>query len=414
LILLILARAPAWLVGRRLTLAADMSELEVNSPMEHIAIVGAGFSGAVIAHELAKRGHRIDVFESRPHVAGNCHTDRDPDTGVMLHVYGPHIFHTDNERVWNYVQQFDEFMPFTNRVKAISRNRVFSLPVNLLTINQLFGKTLSPAQAASFIDSIADKSIDNPQTFEEQALRFVGKELYEAFFKGYTLKQWGLHPSELPASILRRLPVRFNYDDNYYSSPFQGMPKHGYTQIISRLLDHADIHVHLNRRFDRDMQLPYDHVFSSGPLDSWFGFSQGRLSYRTLDFVAECYDGDYQGNAVINYCDEEVPWTRISEHKHFSPWERHERTVIYKEYSRPCGEQDVPYYPIRLAHDKSQLAAYVSLAQHETKVTFVGRLGTYRYLDMHVVIGEALATVQRFLDSRAAGTTMPAFVANPL
>jgi len=383
--------------------------------MKRLAIAGAGFSGAVIARELALTGkYIIDVFESRDHVAGNCHSERDPETGVMVHVYGPHIFHTSNEKVWNYIRQFDEFMPFVNRVKAITQGRVFSLPINLLTINQFFGKTFSPNEARQFMESIGDNSIKNPQTFEEQALRFVGRELYDAFFKGYTLKQWGMDPSELPASILQRLPVRFNYDDNYYSSTFQGMPRHGYTHIIEKMLDHPNIRVHLKSRFAREQAAEYDHLFYSGPIDGWFGHSEGRLGYRTLDFVAERHDGDYQGNPVINYGDVNVPWTRISEHKHFSPWESHERTLIFKEYSRFCDENDTPYYPIRLVHEKAQLERYVELAKEERNMTFVGRLGTYRYLDMHVTIAEALDVARQYLDADSNGTKMPAFCMNPL
>jgi UDP-galactopyranose mutase len=382
--------------------------------MKKIAIVGAGFSGAVIAQELGKAGYEIDVFDARPHVAGNCHSQRDADTGVMVHTYGPHIFHTSNEKVWNYVRHFDEFMPFTNRVKAVTKGRVFSMPVNLLTINQFFGKTFNPAQAKAFMAATGDQSIEAPQTFEEQALRFVGKELYEAFFKGYTIKQWGMHPSELPASILQRLPVRFNYDDNYYTSTFQGMPKNGYTSIVEKMLDCPNVKLHLNMKFERPMARDYAHVFYSGPIDAWFGHRQGRLGYRTLDFKPERHDGDYQGNAVINYCDEDVPWTRISEHKHFSPWESHADTLIFKEYSRFCEENDTPYYPIRLAKEKSQLKQYIELANAEKDVTFVGRLGTYRYLDMHVTIGEALDVAERFLACKTSGDKMPAFMVNPL
>lgn len=383
--------------------------------IKKFACIGAGFSGSVIAHELAKAGHQITVFDSRSHVAGNCHTERDAETGVMTHVYGPHIFHTSNERVWSYVQQFDEFMPFTNRVKSVTGGKVYSLPVNLLTINQFFGKTFSPKEAEAFMAEIGDSSITDPQTFEEQALRFVGRDLYEAFFKGYTLKQWGMHPSELPASILKRLPVRFNYDDNYYSSTYQGMPKHGYTHIVERMLDHPNITVQLGTRFDRAQASEYDHVFYSGPIDAWFGFSEGRLGYRTLDFVPERHEGDYQGNPVINYGDADVPYTRISEHKHFSPWEQHEKTIIFKEYSRLCEEHDTPYYPIRLVNDKALLTRYVDMAQQERGVTFVGRLGTYRYLDMHVTIAEALAVAERFLLTSQAGSgSMPAFVVDPL
>lgn len=383
--------------------------------MKKIAIVGAGFSGAVIAEQLSKiGGYRVDVFEARSHLAGNCHSERDAKTGVMLHVYGPHIFHTSNEKVWNYIRQFDEFLPFTNRVKAISNGRVYTLPINLLTINNFFGKTFSPNEAKEFLLSLGDKSIEDPKTFEEQALKYVGRELYDAFFLGYTEKQWGLHPSALPASILKRLPVRFNYDDNYYASSFQGMPRNGYTFIVERMLDHSSICLHLDTKFDRSQRHDYDHVFYSGPVDAWFGFSEGRLGYRTLDFHVERHHGDYQGNAVINYCDRDVPWTRISEHKHFSPWENHDETLIYKEHSRYCQEGDIPYYPIRLAHDKELLERYVTLAKQEKSTTFLGRLGTYRYLDMHVTIAEALDAAQKFLSMTEAGTIVPSFMIDPL
>jgi UDP-galactopyranose mutase len=305
-------------------------------------------------------------------------------------------------------------MPFINRVKSIYNGKVYSLPINLMTINAFFGKTLNPKEAAEFMDSIGDKSIADPQTFEEQALRFVGKELYEAFFKGYTQKQWGMHPSQLPGSILKRLPVRFNYDDNYYASKFQGIPKNGFTYIVERMLDHPNIEVCLNTPFSREQSAEYDHVFYSGPIDAWFGYPEGRLGYRTLDFAVERHEGDYQGNAVINYGHQEVPYTRISEHKHFAPWEQHDKTLIYKEYSRLCDEKDTPYYPIRLVKDKTQLARYVELVQTERNVTFVGRLGTYRYLDMHITIEEALNVAERYLQARQAGQAMPAFCVNPL
>jgi len=382
--------------------------------MKKIGVVGAGFSGAVIARELAIAGFKVTVFDSRMNVAGNCHTERDPETKVMVHVYGPHIFHTSNEMVWNYVQQFDEFVPFINRVKSVYNGSIYSLPINLMTINAFFGKTLSPKDAVKFMDSIGDKSIEDPQTFEEQALRFVGREMYVAFFKGYTEKQWGMHPSELPASILKRLPVRFNYDDNYYSSKYQGIPKNGYTYIVERMLDHPNIELILNTRFLRDEALNFEHVFYSGPIDTWFDYSEGRLGYRTLDFDVERHEGDYQGNAVINYGDREVPYTRISEHKHFAPWEHHEKTLIYKEYSRQCTEEDTPYYPIRLVKDKAQLARYIELANSERNTTFVGRLGTYRYLDMHVTIEEALKATSIFLESQIDGKRMPAFCVNPI
>lgn len=382
--------------------------------MEKIGIVGAGFSGSVIARELAERNYQVDVFDIRPQVAGNCHTARDAESGVMMHVYGPHIFHTSNERVWAYVQRFDRFMPFINRVKAHARGRVYSLPINLMTINQLFGKQFSPAEAKDFIAQQTDQSITEPQSFEEQALRSVGREIYETFFRGYTRKQWGMEPSELPASILKRLPIRFKYDDNYYVSKFQGIPKHGYSYIVERILDHANIKVILGTAFAREQTQDYTHVFYSGPIDAWFGFPEGQLGYRTLDFEIVRGEGDVQGNPVINYCDESVPYTRVAEHKHFTPWEQHEKSVLYHEYSRLCEEGDTPYYPIRLAHDKARLERYVGLAQAERNVTFIGRLGTYRYLDMHITIGEALEAAERFLAARDKAEAVPAFCIDPL
>jgi UDP-galactopyranose mutase len=379
-----------------------------------IAVVGAGFSGAVIAHQLAQAGYPVAVFESRRHLAGNCHSERDADTGVMVHVYGPHIFHTDDERVWRFVNRYTTFEPYVNRVKAVTRGRVFSLPINLLTINQFFGKTFSPAEAAEFIARLGDNGIAEPRSFEEQALRFVGRELYEAFFKGYTIKQWGVSPAELPASILKRLPVRFNYDDNYFAHRYQGMPREGYTAIVERLLSHPAITVHLGTAFERAWRGDFAHVFYSGPIDGWFDCRAGRLGYRTLDFEPIRAEGDFQGCAVMNYCDREVPYTRISEHRHFAPWERHTRTVCFKEFSRDCESGDIPYYPIRLLREKAQLARYVEMARRETGVTFVGRLGTYRYLDMDVTIREALETADLFLAARRLGVPMPAFVSDPL
>jgi len=380
-----------------------------------ILLVGAGLSGAVIGRHLAEAGHDITIVDARDHVGGNCHTMRDGDSGVMVHVYGPHIFHTDDEEVWDYVNGFARFRPYRNRVKTTSRGQVFSLPVNLHTINQFFGTTMRPDEARAFItQQQADTSITDPQTFEEQALRFVGRDLYEAFFKGYTMKQWGCHPSELPASILKRLPVRFNYDDNYFFHRFQGMPEHGYSAMIANILDHTNINVLLETVFDRSQGEDYDHVFYSGPLDGYFRYELGRLGYRTLDFERFTYTGDYQGCAVMNYADADVPYTRITEHKHFSPWETHEGSVLYREYSRAAAPDDIPYYPIRMVGEKDLLGRYVARAKATKGVSFVGRLGTYRYLDMDVTIREALDCARAYLAHGQAGTQMPVFSAPPL
>lgn len=358
-------------------------------------LVGAGFSCAVIARELAQEGYKVVVLDKNNHIAGNCHTKRDSSTNIMLHVYGPHIFHTDNLRVWNYISNFAHMIPFINRVKVVSKGLVYSLPINLHTINQFFKLALSPKEAQSFIESKSDLSIKNPQTFEEQALRFIGKELYEAFFAGYTKKQWGISPKDLPSSILKRLPVRFNYNDNYFNHKFQGIPKEGYTNIVEKILKHENIVVKLNTKFENQMISEYNHVFWSGTLDSWFDHKYGRLGYRTLDFETIYSEGDYQGNAVINYADENIPFTRISEHKHFAPWENFDKTICYKEFSRECKENDTPYYPIRLVKDKKLLKKYFLEAKETENITFIGRLGTYRYLDMDVTIKEALDTADK-------------------
>ena len=375
-----------------------------------IAAVGAGLTGAVIARDLAEAGYEVDVFDSRSHIAGNCFTERDGETGVLVHVYGPHIFHTDDEEVWNYVNRYETFLPYKNRVKTTVGGQVYSLPVNLHTINQFFGKTLRPDEAKVFIEAQADTSIADPQTFEEQALRFVGRALYEAFFEGYTRKQWGCSPSDLPASILKRLPVRFNYDDNYFFHKFQGMPENGYTAMVERILDHPGIKLHLGQTFHRGQATDYAHVFYSGPLDGYFDYEDGRLGYRTLDFERFTFQGDYQGCAVMNYGEVSVPYTRITEHKHFAPWETHEGSVCYREFARACEPGDTPYYPIRLVEEKALLAHYVEKAKAETGVTFAGRLGTYRYLDMDVTIREALDTARRFKVTAEQGEAMPAFV----
>ncbi len=378
---------------------------------KNLLMVGAGLSGAVIARALARGGHKVSVVDGRDHIGGNCHTARDADTGVLVHVYGPHIFHTDDKEVWDYVNGFARFRPYKNRVKTTAKGRVFSLPINLHTINQFFGLSLRPDQARDFIQSEqADRTITDPQTFEEQALRFVGRDLYEAFFKGYSQKQWGCAPSELPASILKRLPLRFNYDDNYFSHRFQGLPEDGYSAMIARILTHENITVTLGQTIRRAKVAAYDHVFTSGPLDGWYDHDLGRLGYRTLEFERFTYAGDYQGCAVMNYGDMDVPYTRITEHKHFAPWEEHRGSVLYREFSRAAQPGDIPYYPIRQVGEKALLAKYVARAQHERDVTFVGRLGTYRYLDMDVTIREALDVAARFLQ----GGQMPAFVEAPL
>ena len=374
-------------------------------------IIGAGFSGSIMANRLAQQlDCTIDIWDEREHIGGNCYTERDKQTNIMVHKYGPHIFNTDKKEIWDFVNSFVEFRPYLHRVKAISNGKVYSLPVNLQTINQLFDKTFTPAEAKEFLETLADKSIDDPKNFEEQALRFIGKQLYYAFFYGYTKKQWGCEPAELPASILKRIPVRFNYNDNYYNNPFCGIPVNGYTELFEKLIDNSKIHLTINKKFNSDSDVSdYDHIFYTGPIDAYFNYRYGRLGYRTVTFAAERTEGDYQGNSVINYCDENIPFTRIAEHKHFTPWEQHEKTIYFKEYSKETESTDIPYYPKRLKKDIELLKKYRADAGELKGVSFLGRLATYRYMDMHHVIGEALDYSKDFIDAIRNKESISAF-----
>lgn len=384
--------------------------MEVDQPInlsytfvKNILIVGSGFSGAVVASELAKTDNfKILVIDERSHLAGNCHSERDADTNIMEHVYGPHIFNTSSLKVWEYIQRFTKFHPYTNRVKAVTDRGLFSLPINLLTINSFFGKAFNPREAFEFIKSLSKPMDHEPKNFEEQAINLVGEELYENFFKGYTIKQWGVHPTELPASILKRLPVRFNYDDNYYNTIYQGLPDEGYTVIVERMLTNPNIRVQLGTRYESGMKMDFDYVFYSGPIDAYFNFRHGRLGYRTIFFEKNLFNGeDYQGNPVINYCSERDPYTRIHEHKYFSYWEKNDRSILLKEFSKETEPSDTPYYPKRLMDDMEKLIKYRALGELEENITFIGRLGTYRYLDMHHVIGESLLLADEFIHHKS-------------
>ncbi len=378
----------------------------------HFLIIGAGFSGAVLAHRLTELipDCEIEIWDEKSHVAGNCFTERDGETGIMVHRYGPHIFNTDKKEIWDFVNGFIELKPFAHKVKAISNGKIYSLPVNLHTINQFFGKAFTPEEAKSFISSKADQNITEPKNFEEQALKFIGRDLYDAFFYGYTKKQWGCEPTQLPASILKRLPVRFNYDDSYYNNPYVGIPVEGYTVFVDKLLNKRNINITLNRKF-----LPaedfsrYNHIFFTGPLDAFFNYKFGKLGYRTVIFEPIYANGDYQGTSVINYCDETVKHTRITEHKHFAPWEHHDKTICFKEFSKETADNDIPFYPKRLAADKELLIKYRETAEQLKNVSFLGRLATYRYMDMHHVIGEALDFSQKFYSAFKNSQKLPVF-----
>ncbi len=374
-------------------------------------IIGSGFSGCVLANSLVKElDCSIDIWDERGHTGGNCHTERDEQTGIMVHRYGPHIFNTDRKEIWDYVNRFGEFRPYVHRVKAMSNGHVYPLPVNLFTINQFFNKTFTPAQARDHLKTIADSGITDPKNFEEQALHFIGKDLYKAFFYGYTKKQWGCEPSELPASVLKRIPVRFNYDDNYHNNGYTGIPVDGYTAIMQKMTEHPSISITHNKKFIPGMDTgAYTHVFYTGPLDAYFDFAHGRLGYRTVTFEKHYAEGDFQGLSQMNYCDEEVPYTRITEHKHFTPWEQHDKTVYFKEFSRETTPSDIPYYPKRLNEDKHILQLYRNSAEALKGVSFLGRLATYRYMDMHHVIGEALDFSGRFVAALKSRQPLPVF-----
>lgn len=375
----------------------------------HFAVVGAGWSGAVLANELAKAGHWVSVFDGRSHVGGNCFTQRDKPTDVMHHVYGPHIFHTNNESIWNYVNALGKMMPYVHRVKTTAGGRVYSLPINLHTLNQFFGRAMNPREAKAWVAALAERGFEHPQNFEEQGLSLVGRDLYQTFLQGYTQKQWGCAAKDLPASILKRLPLRFNYDDNYYHHAFQGIPLMGYTPMFEKLIDHPHIQTHLNSLFTSKDSVEFDHVFWTGQLDAWFDFDMGFLPYRTLDFVLERHDGDYQGCAVMNYADEQVPFTRISEYAHFTPWEQPGSSLIVKEFSRAWQLGDIPYYPLHLAHGNALLKAYQRRAEALTGVSFLGRLGSFRYLDMDQAIAEALDASAWVLQAVAKNQPIGAF-----
>jgi len=374
-------------------------------------IIGAGFSGTVLANRLCSQlDCAVEIWDERKHIGGNCYSERDKETGIMVHTYGPHIFNTDKKEIWDFVNSFVELRPYVHRVKAISNGKMYSLPVNLHTINKLFEKNFTPVQAKEFLETLTDHSIKAPQNFEEQALRFIGKQLYYAFFYGYTKKQWGCEPVELPASVLKRIPVRFNYNDNYHDNIYTGIPVDGYTALFEKLIANPVINVSLNKKYSvAEDTSAYDHIFFTGPIDAYFNHKYGRLGYRTVTFESQTIQGDFQGTAQINYCDADVPYTRIIEHKYFAPWEKHTKTIYCKEYSKETGPSDIPYYPKRLEADKALLKKYRAEAEQLKGISFLGRLATYRYMDMHHVIGEALHFSKEFISSIQNNQPAPIF-----
>lgn len=360
-------------------------------------IVGAGFAGSVLAERLAAGlGKRVLVVDRRPHIGGNAYDFHD-DAGVLIHRYGPHIFHTNAQRIVDYLSNFTQWRPYEHRVLAQVGEQQVPIPINMTTLNRLYGLQLSSEeQAAAFLASRAEPVADI-QTSEDAVISQVGRELYETFFRGYTRKQWGLDPSQLDKSVTSRVPTRTNDDDRYFTDTFQHMPLHGYTRMFERMLDHPNIKVMLNTDY-REIcgELEYDHLVYSGPVDEYFDYCYGKLPYRSLRFEHSTLDQEhFQAVATVNYPDEAVAYTRITEYKHLTG-QQHPKTSITREY--PSAEGD-PYYPIPRAENAELYRRYERLAAETPKVTFLGRLGTYKYYNMDQVVGQALALYKRIEDA---------------
>lgn len=362
-----------------------------------ILIVGCGFSGAVFARLAAEKGQKVKIIDKRDHIGGNSYSYKDKETGIEVHKYGPHIFHTNSDEIWAFINRFTEFNNFTLRTKAQTGGKLFTLPVNLMTINQYFNKTFSPSEAKFFIESLR---IEYPKitNFEEYITSNLGVELYEAFYKNYTIKQWGLHPKELNISTAKRLPIRYYYDDNYFNDKYQGIPIDGYTKIFERILDHENIEVELNVDFNdiRDgWEKEHSTLIYTGSIDRYFDFQFGKLPYRTLEFK-EIRGEEIQGNAIINYTDLSVPYTRITEHKWFTPEKKFESSVAHIEYSKQADSENNPFYPIRNQESDALYNKYNELADKEKKVIFLGRLAEFKYYDMHQVIASSIAKFNHY------------------
>ncbi|ERH24878.1 UDP-galactopyranose mutase [Actinomyces johnsonii F0542] len=381
-----------------------------------IVVVGSGLFGLTVAERCANElGLSVLVLERRPNIGGNAYSETDPHTGIEVHKYGAHLFHTSNERVWSYVNRFTAFTPYVHHVYTNHNGVVYPMPINLATINQFFSAAYSPDEARALIAQQAGELAGkDPENLNDKGISLIGRPLYEAFIKEYTGKQWQTDPKDLPASIISRLPVRYTYDNRYFNDTYEGLPVDGYTAWLEKMADSPMIDVHLSTDFF-DTSQPYHRdalrgrvpVVYTGPVDRYFDYSQGVLSWRTIDLEVEYpQTGDFQGTSVMNYPDADVAYTRIIEPRHFHPERDYprDRTVIMKEYSRFAGEGDEPYYPVNAPQDREMLLAYRDLVAQEEGVFFGGRLGTYQYLDMHMAIGSALSIVDNrlmpFLQSR--------------
>lgn len=368
-----------------------------------VIVVGAGFYGLTLANIIAeKSSKKVLIIEKRDHIGGNAYSYMDSRTNVEIHKYGSHIFHTSNKKVIDYIYQFSKFNNYIHKVKTVHNNEIYSLPINLHTLSQFFKKEFSPLQAKDFFNTLAlqNRKGDN---FEEAAKFAIGEDLYTAFFEGYTLKQWGLHPSDIPAQVFARLPIRFDFNDNYFSDDMQGLPQEGYFNIFNKMISSNNIRLELETEFISNMwevRAEQDLVFT-GPIDQYFGFKHGKLNWRTLDLIVEHHNvDDFQGTSVLNYADKSVNYTRIHEFHHLHPERKKamNKTVIMKEFSRKAEDKDDCYYPVNTQEDRVKLDAYRKLALKQSNIHFGGRLGRYQYLDMHMAIASAMTLAEAILE----------------
>ncbi len=374
-----------------------------------LLVVGSGFFGLTVAERAANElGLRVLVIDRRSHIGGNAYSEVEPETGIEVHRYGAHLFHTSNQHVWDYVTRFTEFTNYQHKVYTNHAGEIYPLPINLGTINQFFRSAHGPDAARALVtEQAAELGGTEPRNLEEKAISLIGRPLYEAFIRDYTAKQWQTDPTELPAEVISRLPVRYTYDNHYFSDTYEGLPVDGYTAWLERMADHPNIEVRLDTDFFDEGQ-PVNKaamvgkvpIVYTGAIDRYFDYAQGELAWRTLDFEQEVLPiGDFQGTSVMNYADASVPFTRIHEFRHFHPERdyQNEKTVIMREFSRFADRTDEPYYPVNTAADRERLLQYRELASGESGVFFGGRLGTYKYLDMHMAIASALTMYENKL-----------------
>lgn len=368
-----------------------------------LLVVGSGFFGLTIAERAANElGKKAVVIDRRSHIGGNAYSEAEPETGIEVHRYGAHLFHTSNETVWEYVNRFTTFTNYVHKVYSNYQGEVYPLPINLGTINQFFRSAYGPGEAREVIaEQAGEFDTKSAKNLEEKGISLIGRPLYEAFIRDYTAKQWQTPTTELPAEVISRLPVRYTYDNRYFNDTHEGLPTDGYTAWLERMADHPNIEVRLNTDFfdesqplNKQAMVGQVPIVYTGPVDRYFDYAEGELGWRTLDFEQEVLEvGDFQGTSVMNYAGSDVPYTRIHEFRHFHPERDYptDKTVIMREYSRFANRDDEPYYPVNTPADRERLLKYRELAEQQNGVVFGGRLGTYQYLDMHMAIGSALS-----------------------